>query len=51
MFYEGDLQSGIATAIEQSKSVACFVAGDDPESAIWENEYLHDPDVHLTDII
>ncbi len=27
MFYEGDLRSGIASALEQSKSVACFVAG------------------------
>jgi hypothetical protein len=25
MFYEGDLRSGINTAIEQSKLVACYV--------------------------
>jgi hypothetical protein len=27
MFHDGDLQSGIALAIQQSKSVACFVRG------------------------
>jgi len=28
MFYDGDLRSGITTAIEESKLVACFVRGD-----------------------
>lgn len=28
MFHEGDLQSGIATAIQQNKHVVCFVAGE-----------------------
>ena len=27
MFYEGDLQSGIAKAVQESKLVACFVTG------------------------
>lgn len=27
MFFDGDLQSGIALALSQSKSVACFVKG------------------------
>lgn len=27
MFYEGDLQSGIARAVQESKSVLCFVNG------------------------
>lgn len=27
MFYDGDLQSGIALAVKDSKSVACFVKG------------------------
>jgi hypothetical protein len=27
MFYEGSLQEGIATAIQQSKLVVCFVTG------------------------
>lgn len=29
MFYEGDLQSGISLAIQESKLVACFVRGED----------------------
>lgn len=28
MFFEGDLQSGIALAIKDSKLVACFVRGE-----------------------
>jgi len=27
MFYEGDLQSGIAKAVQESKLVVCFVTG------------------------
>jgi hypothetical protein len=27
MFYQGDLQSGIAKALQESKLVACFVTG------------------------
>ena len=27
MFYEGDLQSGIAASLRESKSVVCFVRG------------------------
>lgn len=27
MFHEGDLQTGIALAIQESKSVICFVTG------------------------
>ena len=27
MFYEGDLQSGIGLAVQQSKAVLCFVHG------------------------
>ena len=27
MFFDGDLQSGIALALSESKSVACFVKG------------------------
>jgi hypothetical protein len=30
MFYEGDLQSGIALAVQQAKSVLCFVIGEFP---------------------
>jgi hypothetical protein len=28
MFYQGDLQSGINAAVQQSKLVACFVGGE-----------------------
>lgn len=27
MFFDGDLQTGIALALSESKSVACFVKG------------------------
>jgi len=27
MFYEGDLQSGIAKAVQEGKSVLCFISG------------------------
>lgn len=27
MYYGGDLQSGIAKAVEESKSVVCFIVG------------------------
>lgn len=30
MFHEGDLQSGIALAVQQAKSVLCFVRGELP---------------------
>ncbi len=29
MFYEGDLQSGIAKAVQEAKLVGCFVTGRD----------------------
>ncbi|KAE9980190.1 hypothetical protein EG328_000423 [Venturia inaequalis] len=45
MFHQGDLQSGIALAIKQSKSVACFVRDDGPESIKWENEWLQEGQV------
>ncbi|KAF2805297.1 uncharacterized protein BDZ99DRAFT_574890 [Mytilinidion resinicola] len=45
MFHQGDLQSGIALAIQQSKSVACFVRDDNEESELWEANWLQDEDV------
>ncbi|OCL02762.1 hypothetical protein AOQ84DRAFT_169837 [Glonium stellatum] len=42
MFHQGDLQSGIALAIQQAKLVACFVRDDSPESSTWEDEWLQD---------
>ncbi|KAH8703828.1 hypothetical protein BGW36DRAFT_92796 [Talaromyces proteolyticus] len=40
MFYQGDLQSGIALAVRETKSVVCFVRDDQDESTKWENEYF-----------
>ncbi|OBT88756.1 hypothetical protein VE02_02357 [Pseudogymnoascus sp. 03VT05] len=47
MFYEGDLRSGINTAIEQSKLVACYVRSqdDEEETTTWENDFLKDPEI------
>ncbi|OBT64476.1 hypothetical protein VE03_05337 [Pseudogymnoascus sp. 23342-1-I1] len=47
MFYEGDLRSGINTAIEQSKLVACYVRSQDDgeETTTWENDFLKDPEI------
>ncbi|KAK7537243.1 uncharacterized protein J3D65DRAFT_624863 [Phyllosticta citribraziliensis] len=42
MFHQGDLQSGISLALQQSKSVACFVTDDSDESRLWQDEWLHD---------
>ncbi|KAH6671716.1 hypothetical protein B0J14DRAFT_618207 [Halenospora varia] len=44
MFYDGDLQSGIAKALREAKLVACFVTDDGEESNTWENEFLLDPE-------
>ncbi|KAI9784722.1 MAG: hypothetical protein M1816_000725 [Peltula sp. TS41687] len=40
MFFEGDIQSGIATARQESKAVACFIRDDSEKSLQWENELL-----------
>ncbi|TKX23775.1 UBX domain-containing protein 1 [Elsinoe australis] len=41
MFYEGDLQSGIALAVKENKLVACLVVKEnDPESSRWEKEWF-----------
>ncbi|KKZ64547.1 hypothetical protein EMCG_01426 [[Emmonsia] crescens] len=45
MFYEGDLQSGIALAVSEAKRVICFVRDDTDESSTWENEYLADEEI------
>ncbi|WEW57524.1 hypothetical protein PRK78_002991 [Emydomyces testavorans] len=45
MFYRGDLQSGIALAVQEAKQVICFVRDDGEESARWENEYLADEEL------
>ncbi|KAF4548596.1 UBX domain-containing protein 3 [Elsinoe fawcettii] len=41
MFFQGDLQSGIALAVQQSKLVACLVVKEnDSESHKWEKEWF-----------
>ena len=45
MFYEGNVQSGIALALQESKAVACFVKDGGPESSRWETEYLQDAQI------
>ncbi|EXJ55150.1 hypothetical protein A1O7_08075 [Cladophialophora yegresii CBS 114405] len=37
MFHEGDLQSGIELAVQQSKAVLCFVDDDTETSAQWKD--------------
>ncbi|TAQ83493.1 hypothetical protein B7494_g8183 [Chlorociboria aeruginascens] len=43
MFYEGDLQSGLAKAVEESKFVACFVTDEGGESQLWQDDFLQEP--------
>ncbi|KAH7157887.1 hypothetical protein B0J13DRAFT_183711 [Dactylonectria estremocensis] len=42
MFYQGTLQDGISTAVDQQKLVLCFVTDESDESTQWENEFLLD---------
>ncbi|KAF4469530.1 UBX7 UBX (ubiquitin regulatory X) domain-containing [Fusarium albosuccineum] len=49
MFYQGTLQDGISTAVDQQKLVLCFVTDETEESTQWENEFL--PDETLSDLI
>ena len=44
MFHSGDLNSGIAKAIQEKKLVACFVRQDGNERCrVWEEEWLANP--------
>ncbi|KAH8661891.1 hypothetical protein BX600DRAFT_304714 [Xylariales sp. PMI_506] len=40
MFFQGSLQEGISTALQQSKQVVCFVTDGSDESQLWETEFL-----------
>ncbi|KAL1875142.1 hypothetical protein VTK73DRAFT_10279 [Phialemonium thermophilum] len=40
MFFQGTLQEGIASAIQQAKSVVCFVTDEQEESQAWETDFL-----------
>ncbi|KAK2764771.1 ubx domain-containing protein [Colletotrichum kahawae] len=45
MFFTGSLQEGIASALQQSKCVFCFVTDEQEESQRWETEYLTEESV------
>ncbi|KAF4979366.1 hypothetical protein FZEAL_4407 [Fusarium zealandicum] len=49
MFYQGTLQDGISTAVDQQKLVVCLVTDETEESTTWENEFI--PDESLSDLI
>ncbi|KAF2861440.1 hypothetical protein K470DRAFT_269779 [Piedraia hortae CBS 480.64] len=40
MFYNGDLRSGISAAIQERKSVVCFVDDSSDEAQLWETSWL-----------
>ncbi|KAJ9155333.1 UBX domain-containing protein 4 [Pleurostoma richardsiae] len=40
MFFQGNLQEGISTAVQQSKFVVCFVTDGKEESEQWESSFL-----------
>ncbi|KAK1758533.1 UBX domain-containing protein 4 [Echria macrotheca] len=44
-FFQGTLQQGIGAAVQQGKSVLCFVTDNATESKTWEEEYLVDDSV------
>ncbi|KAK3996496.1 UBX domain-containing protein 4 [Cladorrhinum sp. PSN332] len=44
-FFQGTLQEGIAAALQQTKSVVCFVTDGQDESQRWESEFLKEDDV------
>ena len=42
MFHQGDVQSGITVALQNGKSVVCFVTDSGEESQLWEESWLQD---------
>ncbi|KAK4649459.1 uncharacterized protein QC761_0021620 [Podospora bellae-mahoneyi] len=44
-FFQGSLQEGIGAALQQSRSVVCFVTDEQDESQTWENEYLKEEEI------
>ncbi|KAI9849186.1 MAG: hypothetical protein M1838_000263 [Thelocarpon superellum] len=47
-YHTGGVRHGIDQAGREGKSVVCFVRDDGPESAMWENDFLFDPEVMAT---
>ncbi|KAM3503365.1 hypothetical protein MY11210_008749 [Beauveria gryllotalpidicola] len=46
MFFQGSIQQGISTAVDQQKLLLCFVTDGNDESQTWENEYLQDQSIN-----
>ncbi|KAL1837064.1 hypothetical protein VTJ49DRAFT_4316 [Mycothermus thermophilus] len=44
-FFQGTLQEGISSALQQAKSVVCFVTDNEDESKQWENEYFAEEEI------
>ncbi|KAM0665056.1 hypothetical protein ACQRIU_006209 [Beauveria bassiana] len=42
MFFQGSIQQGISSAVDQQKLLLCFVTDGNDESQTWETEYLQD---------
>ena len=47
MFFDGNVQGGIALALRESKAVVCFIRDDGSESSKWEHEYMQDAQVSM----
>ena len=45
MFYNGGLQSGIALALKDGKSVACFITNNSQECLLWQDTFLRDDQI------
>ncbi|KAK4151908.1 UBX domain-containing protein 4 [Chaetomidium leptoderma] len=46
-FFQGSLQEGIAAALQQGKSVVCFVTDGETESQQWEDEFFAEEQIRL----
>ncbi|KAK4239346.1 UBX domain-containing protein 4 [Achaetomium macrosporum] len=46
LFFQGSLQEGIAAALQEAKTVLCFVTDGEAESQLWENDFLAEEEIH-----
>ncbi|KAK4042181.1 hypothetical protein C8A01DRAFT_44829 [Parachaetomium inaequale] len=44
-FFQGTLQEGIAAALQQAKSVVCFVTDGEAESQLWEDDFFAEEEI------
>ncbi|KAK4124938.1 hypothetical protein N657DRAFT_632871 [Parathielavia appendiculata] len=49
-FFQGSVQEGIAAALQQAKSVVCFVTDGKAESMQWENEFFAEEDAQAVSL-